>query len=390
MKLPASLGAPYTFQQRTGGESTTGSALLGDVWVLAGQSNMEGVGLLQDTEPPHPDVHSFGSREIWGQAQEPLHDLAASPRPVHARLMAEAGWKGPVPKERMQGAGLGLSFARLLTGNTDVPIGLIPCAHGGTSMQQWTPQNSDPQHSLYGAMLDRIRLCGGKVAGVVWYQGESDTGSDDWPLYEQRMTGLLSALRRDLAQPELPFLMVQLGRFVASPLPDVTRGWDEIRQRQRRWASQQAQVEIVAALDLGLDDAVHIDTAGLRRLGRRLARAAAGRAGLQPAALHHALNPVGGPSLHLKVSGVTGELRSEGRPLGFELRSEDGQTLPIIFKVELHGDEVRLYLSEALPEGTVLGYGLGLDPAVNIVDHADNALLAFGGLRPALEPSSQG
>lgn len=184
--------------------------------------------------------------------------------------------------------------------------------------------------------------------------------------------------------------MVQLGRFIAPPLPDVTQGWDEIRLRQRHWANQQAQVEIVAALDLGLDDAIHIDTPGHRRLGRRLARAAAGRGGLQPAGLHHALNPVGGPGLRLRVSGVAGELRSDGRPLGFELRGADGQVLPIIFKVELCGDEVRLHLSEALPEGATLGYGLGLDPAVNVVDQADNALLAFGSLRPALEPSTQG
>lgn len=387
MALP--LGTPYTVQQRRNGESTADHVVLGDVWVLAGQSNMEGVGLLQDTELPHPDVHSFGSSEIWGQAQEPLHDLAASPRPVHARLMAEAGWTFLPPEERVQGAGLGLSFARFLTEQSGVPIGLIPCAHGGTSMQQWTPENPDPQHSLYGAMLDRIRRCGGQVAGVLWYQGESDTGPEDWPHYEQRMTELLSALRRDLAQPALPFLMVQLGRFIAPPLPEVTQGWDEIRERQRRWANQQTQVEIVAALDLGLDDAIHIDTPGLKRLGRRLARAAAGQGGFQPAGLHHATNPVGGPSLRLKVSGVTGVLRSEGRPLGFELRGSDGQVLPIIFKVELRGDEVQLHLSEALPEGAALGYGLGLDPAVNVVDEADNALLVFSGLRPALEPSTQ-
>lgn len=148
-------------------------------------------------------------------------------------------------------------------------------------------------------------------------------------------------------------------------------------------------MEIVAALDLGLDDAIHIDTSGLRRLGRRLAHAAAGRGGLQPAGLHHTLSPVGGPSLRLKISGVTGELCSAGRPQGFELRGADGQVLPIIFKVELHGDEVRLHLTEALPTSAALGYGLGLDPVVNIVDQADNALLAFSGLHPALEDSAQ-
>jgi len=342
---------------------------------------MEGAGLLQDTEAPHPHVHSFGSQERWALAREPLHDLAASPQPVHTRLMAEAGQIPPSP-ERRRGAGLGLTFGRLMAERTGMPVGLIPCARGSTSMQQWSPQQYGPQPPLYAAMLARIRACGGKIAGVLWYQGESDVGPDDWPHYEERMTTLLSALRRDLDQPTLPFLMVQLGRFVSFPVPVVVRGWNELRERQRCWANAQTNVEIVAALDLELSDAIHLDTPGLRRLGKRLAKAAQGQSGLQPDRLHDMLTPLGGPGLRLTLSGVTQELHAGGRPLGFGIYDVRGQRLPLIYRIELQGNAVALHLTEPLPAGATLGYGLGLDPVVNLVDRADQALLSFSGLRP--------
>jgi len=353
--------------------------LVGELWVLAGQSNMEGLGLLSGTEAPHPLIRVYGSDETWSRAQEPLHDLPASPRAVHARLMAEAGHVPPAPGKRLQGAGLGLAFARRRTKETGLPIGLISCAHGGTSMSQWSAEGPDDlQDSLYGAMLDRVRACGSKVAGVLWYQGESDVGAEDWPRYDERMTAWLAALRADLARPELPLLMVQLGRVIGADDPNVVLGWNEIRERQRHWAASQPGVEIVAAIDLELDDFIHIDTAGLRTLGFRLAQAQQGHAGLQPAGAVMASSPLGTPSLHLTVAGVAGQLRSSGPPTGFSLRDAQGDVLPLIYKVELRGDAVLLHLTGPLPVSDArLWYGWGLNPVCNVVDQAGQALLAF-------------
>ncbi|WP_425144958.1 sialate O-acetylesterase [Deinococcus sp.] len=353
--------------------------LMGELWVLAGQSNMEGLGLLSGAEEPHPLVRSYGSSETWRQASEPLHDLAASPRPVHARLMAEAGFVPPPAAQRLQGAGLGLAFARARTEHSGVPIGLIPSAHGGTSMTQWSALGrDDPEDSLYGAMLARIRACGGKVAGVLWYQGESDTGPADWPEYQERMTAWLSSLRQDLGQPELPLLMVQLGRVVQPASEALIRGWNELRLGQRRWSQAQAGVQIVAAIDLGLDDFIHIDTAGLKRLGRRLARAASGCGGLQPGALTEVTTPIGTPGLRLTVPDADTALRSDGRPLGFSLRDGAGRDLDLIYKVELDGKAALLFLTGKVPQGgATLWYGFGLDPVCNVTDRADQALLAF-------------
>ena len=64
--------------------TSVGPVFVGDLWVLAGQSNMEGVGDLIDVTPPNPRVMLLGMDGKWAQAEEPLHWLVDSPDPVHS------------------------------------------------------------------------------------------------------------------------------------------------------------------------------------------------------------------------------------------------------------------------------------------------------------------
>ena len=102
------------------------------------------------------------------------------------------------------------------------PIGLVACAHGGTSMEQWNPaKKGEGGNSLYGSMLRQIKLAGGKVKGVLWYQGESDANPEASKKYPQVFADFIASVRADLGQPDLPFYFVQIGRFV-------------VRERSRR------------------------------------------------------------------------------------------------------------------------------------------------------------
>ena len=375
------LGSGEVLTLPTGGPYDAGGAqgvLVGDLWVLAGQSNMEGVGSLVDTEPPSPFVHSFQSREQWAVAEEPLHWLGESPRLAHHALWGrDAVPDQPDPRDlgRTQGAGLGISFGKTRHARTEVPVGLLPSAHGGTSMAQWDPQRKgEGGGSLYGATLERVRANGGKVAGVLWYQGESDANPADLLLYPARMTALLEALRADFDQPDLPFYLVQLGPFAADPDPNTLAGWNGVREAQRLWAKTQAHTAMVSAIDLDLDDAIHIGTQGLRRLGRRLALAADGlpTPGLRRAAVQ-------GDRVRVSFDGLRDGLRAAGRPAGFSLRFADGREWPRIYKTTLEGDTAVLHLAEPLPaEDLRLWYGWGLNPYCNITDAEDAAVPAFG------------
>ena len=370
--LELSAGGPYEVSEAK-------NVLVGDLWVLAGQSNMEGVGDLSEVETSHPLVHSFQSRESWAPAEEPLHWLGESPRPVHHVL-----WGQPVPTEvplrdpaRAKGAGLGLSFAKARVEQRGVPVGLVPAAHGGTSMQQWDPASKGQGgHSLYGATLERVKAVGGKVAGILWYQGESDANPTDAALYESRMTTLVQSFRADLGQPDLPFYYVQLGGFVTDPDPGLVSGWNSVRESQRTWQSSLSNVGMVSAIDCGLDDGIHIDTAGLKTLGKRLAAVASGQPA--PALKSVAFEPDRG-WLRVSFDNVQGSLQAQGRPAGFTLRDAGGRELPLIYKITLDGSDALLKITDpaGLP-GASLWYGWGLAPYCNVTDATGAAVPALG------------
>src|SRR5262249_34217107 len=61
-------GGPYRLELRMqGGETliSVANLLVGDLWVLAGQSNMEGLGDLTDVQQPSPLVHSLDLADRW-------------------------------------------------------------------------------------------------------------------------------------------------------------------------------------------------------------------------------------------------------------------------------------------------------------------------------------
>ena len=373
--LELSVGGPY----EVGGAK---NVLVGDLWILAGQSNMEGSADLVDIETPHPLVHSFQSREEWSPAEEPLHWLGESPRVVHHAIWGMTKPESIPPRDpnRNKGAGLGLTFAKEMVGQTGVPIGLIPASHGGTSMQQWDPALRDQGgESLYGATRERFRAVGGKVAGILWYQGESDANPTDGAKYAQRMTTLIQSFRADFQAPNLPFYLVQLGGFVTEPSQDMLFGWNQVREIQRTLPETMANVGMVSAIDLGLDDGIHIDTQSLKTLGKRLAAIALGKPA--PALKSTAFEASNG-WLRVSFDHVQGGLKAAGRPTGFSLRDADGRDMPLIYKVILDGSDALLKITEPTAlSGANLWYGWGLEPYVNLTDAAGAAVPAFGPVR---------
>jgi sialate O-acetylesterase len=134
---------------------------------------------------------------------------------------------------------------------------------------------------------------------------------------------------------------------------------------------------MVAAIDLELDDLIHIGTQGLKRLGRRLAAVALGAPTLDLSRVSWA-DPT---RLRVEFSGVRGGLRAPGKPTGFSLWDANGQEVALLYKVTLDGDAAILHLTDLhgpIPRGMHLYYGYGLNPHVNVTDAEDSAVPAFG------------
>jgi hypothetical protein len=169
----------------------------------------------------------FSSAGAWEPAAEPLHRLWESFTPVHQELMrpglpaadqglSDAELARRAARERVTGAGLGLAFGIAMAQSSGRRIGLVAAAHGGTSLEQWSPALKDRGgHSLYGAMLERIARAGGRLRGVLWYQGESDAHDvEAGRSYAERFDRWIAALRSDTGRPDLPVIAVQIGRVI--------------------------------------------------------------------------------------------------------------------------------------------------------------------------------
>ena len=105
------------------------------------------------------------------------------------------------------------------------------------------------------------------VAGVLWYQGESNT-HEPWD-YLELTRRQVAGYRKCWNDPDLPYIFVQLPNFVVDQTLDYE--WPAFREAQRLAASIPG-TGMVTAMDLGEDNDLH--PLNKKELGRRLALAA--------------------------------------------------------------------------------------------------------------------
>lgn len=391
-------GGPYSLEVRVAGSTALDSVkdfFVGDLWLLAGQSNMEGVGNLADVEQPDARIRSFDQTDRWVLATEPLHQLVNAADRVHWRKDKEGNQKKLEGQEleqyvsnRKKGAGLGLPFAKAMLQRTGVPIGLLPCAHGGTSMEQWSPALKDKNgDSLYGATYRRFLAAGGRIRGILWYQGESDANPKVVAAFPEKFEKLIAAFRQDFLQPELPFYYVQIGRHVSYTNE---AEWNAVQEAQRKLESRVPKVGMVPAVDLSLDDGIHISTADHKRLALRIANQVTHdmhpeiekfrpyKRGPRPVNAKRE-----GDVIRILFAEVNGKLVTVGRLGGFTIHDAKGDKVPAVFRAQIDprdGNSVILSVSGKLPEGAAVHYAAGRDPYANLNDELDMGAPAFGPL----------
>ena len=128
--------------------------------------------------------------------------------------------------------------------------------HDGTQMPQM-PQMPTSYQNMAGAAFNGMLspLAPMPVAGVVWYQGESNTGRAE--VYEQELTQLMKVWRERFQQPEMPFVIVQLANYMAPSERPQETGWARLRESQRRAALADAHAALAVAIDLGEANDIH-------------------------------------------------------------------------------------------------------------------------------------
>ena len=293
---------------------------VGDIWVIAGQSNADGNGRAPAYDPPEAGVHVFRHSGEWGIASHPLHDGTRSKYAEEYTTANHSPW---------------LAFAKKVHARTGVPIGLVPAALGGSGIASWLPEMKG---ELFRAM-ERISgdACGRKVKGLLWYQGCTDTLTPQGTNYHQHLTSFIRQARAAFGNPELPILSVQINR-VSNHGADsrATPFWNIIREAQRQAAHEFPNHWLVSPMDCVFDDCIHNSSSSNVMLGRRVADVALGKVyGFDVDCLcpdiRSAERSADGTSVTLAFDNVTGEIVSEpANPalFPFELKDEEG-TVPI-------------------------------------------------------------
>ena len=193
---------------------TIRNVLVGEVWLCAGQSNMEKPIGIHPGQKPCPNYE----QEITS-ANYPEIRLAEIP-PKRANAPASdvtCQWLvcNPTNIVKKRGGGHGYSaaayfFGRELHRELKTPVGLIAASARGTRCEPWTPGEGPAPDTakpvLYNAMIHPIVPMA--IRGVIWYQGESNLG--DGMLYCEKMKTLIRGWRTAWGQGDFPFYFVQI------------------------------------------------------------------------------------------------------------------------------------------------------------------------------------
>lgn len=109
----------------------------------------------------------------------------------------------------------------------------------------------------------------GVLQGILWHQGESDATSDRANVYYEKLVSLVSCLRSEFSNPDLPFIVGELGQF-----GDNSKNRDVINQALRELPIHVKNTAFVSSINLtDQGDQLHFDANSSRELGKRYALA---------------------------------------------------------------------------------------------------------------------
>ncbi|MDP2984353.1 MAG: sialate O-acetylesterase [Candidatus Latescibacter sp.] len=412
---PMSAGGPYEMTVKGKNAVTLYNILIGDVWVLSGQSNMQWpVKYSANPEAEiaagnHPKIRLFTVKKT--AAADPLADCIGQ-------------WQECTFHSVGEFSGVGYYFGRELEKTLNIPIGLVLAAWGGTNIPTWmsrTALAADPETKyllsgwekiiddkpgemllhyeavsgwfeycfvqmsrrqsygdipatpkgfdrslwapgwLYNAMVAPLTRF--PVTGAVWYQGEGDSGRGY--MYRTLLKTLINDWRAQWKKADLPFIVVQLANVNNPDKEPVDNGWAETREAQLM-ALSLPKTGLSVTLDLGVAEDVHYKNK--QEAGRRTAlaalKAAYGRDIVYSGPLYKSMTAEGG-KIRLRFDCIgSGLAARSNEPLkGFAIAGADRKFVWADAKID--GNEVFVW-SDKVTEPAAVRYAWSSNPVCNL------------------------
>ena len=231
VKTPKASYTPLSITFDDGDRLTLSNILAGEVWVCAGQSNMEmpvkGFG--------NCPVEGYNDAVVTANEYKGVHYVKIpSVMRVEPQWNSEpTEWKEVSPQTVGEASATGYFFAQVLNKTLDVPIGLIMANKGGTRVESWltkenlkkyTKEPTDsagivafkPEWDYHRAMLwgngTFNPILNYTVRGIIYYQGCSNVG-DPGDQYSERMKILVDQWRGQFGLGEIPFYFVEIAPY---------------------------------------------------------------------------------------------------------------------------------------------------------------------------------
>ncbi|HRH44934.1 MAG TPA: sialate O-acetylesterase [Pyrinomonadaceae bacterium] len=280
--------------------------LIGEVWLVAGQSNMQR--LLRETangeevqaKANHPNIRLFNvSREVGFKKKQ-------------GKL---AEWLACTPESVKEFSVAGYYFGVELENALKVPIGLINSSYGGSQAEAWTPveylkANPDlvatvertkiwdeerPRVKVeYAAAIEKWKVESEKqkaagarpspspavpdslrdyriassiyngmieplipfaIKGAIWYQGESNEARAEQ--YGILLPTMIRAWRERWGAGNFPFGIIQLPNYRAVKPEPVDEAWSFVREAQRQTALKTTNTGLIVTIDIGEANDIH-------------------------------------------------------------------------------------------------------------------------------------
>jgi len=260
--------------------------LSGEVWVCAGQSNME------------MPVKGFDNCPVEGYNQVAVDAVNSGavhyvkiPSVMSMKPLDDANceWKACSPATVGEASATGYFFARIVSRTLGIPVGLVMANKGGTRVESWLdeenlkkytdePLDSAAMVKKFSWDYHRPLLWGNgtfhpilnyTVKGILFYQGCSNVG-DPGNRYSERLKLLVEQWRRDFKLGDIPFYFVEIAPYYYDNVNGTAGA--RLREQQKRASTIIPNSAMVCTNDCAYPwETQQIHPAQKQKVGERLA-----------------------------------------------------------------------------------------------------------------------
>ncbi|MFM8379178.1 MAG: sialate O-acetylesterase [Planctomycetia bacterium] len=423
-------GGPHTLTVKGKNTVTFNDVLIGEVWVCAGQSNMQW-SVKQSNDPDlekaaakFPNIRLVSVPQVG--VQEPQWNFNGK-------------WAVCSPETVGDFSAVGYFFGRQLHQTLGVPVGLIDNAWGGSAAEAWVKRDKlaahpdlkviherwqkeeanfenakaefekkmaewtaaaekakaegkpepagKPQHpdarmkgnarpgNIHSGVL--TPSIGYGIKGAIWYQGESNTARASQ--YRTLFPFMIQSWRDEWGLGDFPFYWVQLADFKAEKAEPAESDWAELREAQTLTMQKLPNTGEAVTIDIGEGKDIHPQNK--QGVAKRLARWALAETykvqGIVARSPRYTSMEKQGPKIVLSFADVAGGWRpfDVAEPVGFTIAGADKKFVAAKAKI-LPDGKIEVW-SDAVAEPVAVRYAWADNPVCNMYSAAGLPLTPF-------------